>query len=1254
MLLSLQYSWAGTLKDRLFLQLDSGNHSALINELVFTTKGDYLLSASSDKQIRVWDVEKKRTERIIRGEVSNGQQGQIFAMALSPDQRWLAVGGQFPGNATQIKYAIRIYDYSTGKLKKLLKQHTDDVVSLEFSKNNKLLSSASKDKQAIIWDVDTFQIKQKLQGHSDKVYQARFTSDSQRLVTSSDDMLIKLWRVGDGSLIKTMKKHIHNVRAIAVSNKYIISASQDHNIYLWNAQTGDFIKHLFFSKKTAFGKMQITPDGHHVVVASSNRPNIVQVISIDQGKVINTYTGHDNLVLGLAISPDGRRAATGGGNQKHIDIWELKTGKVKNSFFNKGHTVFEVAFSSDGKTLAWGYQRPKKGEKGIHYDYQIKLPQNEYQQILPEKIKPHSLYKKSSVDYKNWTILRGDSDGKFKGRKSIRSPVLEITKQGVLSSEIHRVKDKGRYHLSYTYTADGQFVVSSGLGGYMYIYDLSGNEVGQFVGHVGDIWSVSASPNGKFLASGSADQTVRIWNIKNQKLLLTLFHTEDGEWVTWTPEGYYDGTYPGAKMVGWQINRGVTQSPDYVAAGQMRHDFHKPSIINRTLRLASSEKAVSVYLQAKKQQIQQEAKYQKELKEKQSSEYFVRKNKAKEVERRIKKAQEQQRIAKAKFEQQQKRIEIENKVSLVEKQEKEQKLRLELVQLEKQKIKNAADIKKNTAIKEAGGRIKELEELIRIEKEKHQQKNKLREENNKARIAKIKEREQELAIELAQYKQNNNKGENSWWEKLKTKAKQQVIVENPVVVPRSIQEKLTQQTAFNFNVAFKGAVDSKNRLQTFEQQEIIVLNVEGELSKPEKPEITVLVNGVNTSVDINPNPDRANSYLLSIVLLPLQQNTIEVKLKDNNVFIDEPKELIAIVQSRVAAKEQQLTSENLELNFDGSGSETFDNQVSLNLVFKSGEIPDIDEVNSEIKVYINNVQINGVIIEEPEGFDNNYLELINIPLETQQRNHIVVSYAGQKISVDIEHKKDLGKLYVLAVGVSDYSGLEGAQNLSSAVNDAEDIAKIFRKQNDTVANRIYNSVEIVYLINDKASKKNIKYEADKLFQKATIKDTVILFIAGHGILNDKTGDYYYVPYIRKGEISNEKYYKNHLKNKELVALFDGVQGQRIFWADTCHSAAAIDVSGGAEQTDNNIFWMSASAKDEKAFSNASNSNGFFTNAILETLEREGKNKPLNYLKFRNRVAEFYVDNKNAENSQKLGNNLDYVSEAIKSRIIVGY
>ena len=94
--LGLLLAAAGARAEGPILQLDTGGHMALIKGLAFTPDGKFIVSASNDKVIRVWDWRAGKTVRTIRGQSGPGQEGKIYAMALSPDGRWLAMGGWTP------------------------------------------------------------------------------------------------------------------------------------------------------------------------------------------------------------------------------------------------------------------------------------------------------------------------------------------------------------------------------------------------------------------------------------------------------------------------------------------------------------------------------------------------------------------------------------------------------------------------------------------------------------------------------------------------------------------------------------------------------------------------------------------------------------------------------------------------------------------------------------------------------------------------------------------------------------------------------------------------------------------------------------------------------------------------------------------------------------------------------------------------------------------------------------------------------
>src|ERR1700733_3650179 len=112
-----------------YLMLDTGGHMGIIRGLTFTSDGRQVVSASQDKVIRVWDWRSGKTVRTIRGNVGTSEEGKILALALSPDNKLLAVAGVMGPRSGQgpdrSVGAIRIYDFGSGELRTLLMGHTN-------------------------------------------------------------------------------------------------------------------------------------------------------------------------------------------------------------------------------------------------------------------------------------------------------------------------------------------------------------------------------------------------------------------------------------------------------------------------------------------------------------------------------------------------------------------------------------------------------------------------------------------------------------------------------------------------------------------------------------------------------------------------------------------------------------------------------------------------------------------------------------------------------------------------------------------------------------------------------------------------------------------------------------------------------------------------------------------------------------------------------------------------------------------------
>jgi WD40 repeat protein len=66
--------------------------------------------------------------------------------------------------------------------------------------------------------------------------------------------------------------------------------------------------------------------------------------------------------------------------------------------------------------------------------------------------------------------------------------------------------------------------------------------------------------------------------------LVSLYVAPDGEWVAWTPEGYYAASMQGDRLIGWRANRGRGEPAAYYEAQQLRSLLHKPEILQKVIK----------------------------------------------------------------------------------------------------------------------------------------------------------------------------------------------------------------------------------------------------------------------------------------------------------------------------------------------------------------------------------------------------------------------------------------------------------------------------------------------------------------------------------------------------------------------------------------------------------------------------------------------------------------------------------------------
>jgi WD40 repeat protein len=206
-----------------------------------TTDTCVVASASEDCTATLYNVNTGMTIHKLSGHIK-----AVLQVAFTPN-------GQLVATASA-DTSVRIWDAVTGECKHTLLGHTGDINAIQFLQDNKTLLSVSNDTSCRVWDIEHGLPLALLSGHTLPVTCLDYSPGSERAITGSRDKTLRLWNLWKAAGVKTLRGHTAGVLSVAFSRngRKIFSGGRDKCIRVWSV---DDNHHKHWSPEQGYGPM---------------------------------------------------------------------------------------------------------------------------------------------------------------------------------------------------------------------------------------------------------------------------------------------------------------------------------------------------------------------------------------------------------------------------------------------------------------------------------------------------------------------------------------------------------------------------------------------------------------------------------------------------------------------------------------------------------------------------------------------------------------------------------------------------------------------------------------------------------------------------------------------------------------------------------------------------------------------------------------------------------------------------------------
>lgn len=198
------------------------------------------------------------------------------------------------------------------------------------------------------------------QGHSDYIWGVAWSPSGNYIATCSSDGTSQVWEADTGKRLLSYRSRITPAMsndwaksvAWSTSGKQIVTGFLDGTAQSLDIVSRKQIDSYGSAEQPSANAVAWSPDGKYVAVGGHS-DNSIEIYEAAGGRLFLTYTGHNDTVLTLAWSHDGKRIVSGSSDGTG-QVWRASDGKQLLIYTNHKDNVTSVSWSYDDTSIVSG------------------------------------------------------------------------------------------------------------------------------------------------------------------------------------------------------------------------------------------------------------------------------------------------------------------------------------------------------------------------------------------------------------------------------------------------------------------------------------------------------------------------------------------------------------------------------------------------------------------------------------------------------------------------------------------------------------------------------------------------------------------------------------------------------------------------------------------------------------------------------------------------------------------------------------